>query len=40
MKSSGADHQLATLEGLPFYGPVAVSLTTSGDMTTFSMLRA
>lgn len=38
MKSSGADRQLATLEGLPFYGPVAVSLTTSGDTSPAAVL--
>ena len=38
MKSAGADRQLATLEGLPFYGPVAVSFTTSGDTSPAAVL--
>ena len=36
--AAGADHQLATLEGLPFYGPVVVSFTTSGDTSPASVL--
>lgn len=37
-KAAGADRQLATLEGLPFYGPVVVSFTTSGDTSPASVL--
>lgn len=36
--AAGADNQLTTLEGLPFYGPVAVSFTTSGDTSPASVL--
>ena len=36
--AAGADGQLATLEGLPFYGPVVVSFTTSGDTSPASVL--
>ena len=36
--AAGADRQLATLEGLPFYGPVVVSFTTSGDTSPASVL--
>lgn len=36
--AAGADNQLATLEGLPFYGPVVVSFTTSGDTSPASVL--
>lgn len=37
-KAAGADRQLATLEGLPFYGPVVVAFTTSGDTSPASVL--
>lgn len=36
--AAGDDGQLATLEGLPFYGPVVVSFTTSGDTSAASVL--
>lgn len=36
--NAGLDNQLATLEGLPFYGPVVVSFTTSGDTSPASVL--
>ena len=32
------DHRLTTLEGVPAYGPVAVSLTTKGDTSAASAL--
>jgi len=35
---SNADHRLNTAEGLPKYGPVRVSLTTSGDTSAKSVL--
>ena len=34
----GGDGQLATLEGLPFYGPVVVSFTLTGDTSARSVL--
>lgn len=34
----GGDGQLTTGEGLPFYGPVAVSLTNTGDTSPASVL--
>ena len=37
-KAAGADRQLATLEGLPFYGPVVVAFTTVGDTSPASVL--
>lgn len=36
--ADGGDGQLTTGEGLPFYGPVAVSLTNSGDTSPASVL--
>ncbi len=36
--ADGGDGQLSTLEGLPFYGPVVVSFTTSGDTSPASVL--
>ena len=36
--AAGADNQLTTGEGLPFYGPVVVSFTTSGDTSPASVL--
>lgn len=36
--ADGGDGQLSTLDGLPFYGPVAVSLTTTGDTSPGSVL--
>lgn len=36
--ADGGDGQLTTGEGLPFYGPVAVSLTNSGDTSPASTL--
>ena len=34
----GGDGMLSTLDGLPFYGPVVVSFTTSGDTSPASVL--
>ena len=36
--AAGPDRQLTTREGLPFYGPVVVSFTTSGDTSPASVL--
>lgn len=36
--AAGEDGQLATLEGLPFYGPVVVSFTLFGDTSARSVL--
>ena len=36
--ADGGDGQLTTGEGLPFYGPVVVSFTTSGDTSPASVL--
>ena len=36
--ADGGDGQLTTREGLPFYGPVVVSFTTSGDTSPASVL--
>jgi len=36
--AAGEDGQLTTGEGLPFYGPVAVSLTNTGDTSPASVL--
>ena len=36
--ADGGDGQLTTGEGLPFYGPVVVSFTTSGDTSPASLL--
>ncbi len=36
--AAGNDNQLTTGEGLPFYGPVAVSLTNTGDTSPASVL--
>lgn len=36
--ADGGDGQLTTGEGLPFYGPVAVSLTNTGDTSPASVL--
>ncbi len=36
--AAGEDRQLATLEGLPFYGPVVVSFTLFGDTSARSVL--
>jgi hypothetical protein len=35
---TNTDHRLSTAEGLPAYGPIAISLTTSGDTSPSSAL--
>jgi hypothetical protein len=36
--ADGGDGQLSTLDGVPFYGPIAISLTTVGDTSPASGL--